>query len=257
MMASRPVLFLHGMFLTGRSWSRWCDRFEARGFRCAAPSWPGHDGEPAALRTQVDPRLASLTLTEVVAGYEARAREDPQTIVVGHSMGGLIAQILLARGAARCGIAIDSAPPYGVRSFAWSHLRSNAALLWPGHAPIVPTLASWRYAFWHTGAADEVQRAFDAEVVPESRRVGRGPLGKEAAIDFSAKRGPLLMIAGELDHIIPASLNRKNAARYEASAAPTELIEMKGRTHYLCGQPGWEEVADTCLAWIDRQRETL
>jgi pimeloyl-ACP methyl ester carboxylesterase len=251
-MASIPVLFIHGMYLTGQSWSRWCDRFSSRGFACSAPSWPGRDGNPAHLREHVDPRLASLTLSDIVAEYEQRARADARTIVIGHSMGGLVAQILLARGAAAMAIAIDSAPPHGVRSFAWSHLRANAPVLRPGSAPIVPSLAAWRYAFWHTGSIDEVKQAFDTEVVPESRLVGRGPLGREAAVDFTAPRGPLLMIAGELDRIIPASLNRKNAARYPASSGATELVEMKGRTHYLCGQPGWEEVADTCLTWLDR-----
>jgi len=253
---STPLLFIHGMFLTGRSWDPWCELFASRGFACEAPSWPGRDGEPATLRARPDPRLSTLTLTEVVAQYEEAARRRPGTIVIGHSMGGLVAQLLLARGAASLGIAIDSAPPFGVRSFAFSHLRSTAPVLWPGSSPIVPTWKSWRYAFWHTGSETEVRAAFEANVVPESRLVGKGPLGKEAKIDFTAKRPPLLMIAGERDHIIPASLNRKNAGRY-GTDAPTELVELKDRTHYLCSQPGWQEVAETCLAWIERARGSV
>jgi len=240
------------MFLTGRSWAGWTQRFAQLGYHCLAPSWPGRDGDPAELRDAPDPVLRELSLTAVVDQFAAVCRSLPTPpIVVGHSMGGLIAQILLARGLARLGVALDSAPPRGVKSTAWSHLRANAPILWPGKAPIVPSLASWRYAFWHTGSDAEVRAAFDAEVVPESREVGRGPLGPAGAIDFSAARGPLLMVAGELDRIIPAALNKKNAARYHKTAAPTELAVMPGRTHYLCGQPGWEEVADTVARWID------
>jgi len=250
-MTANHILFIHGMFLTGRSWAPWVERFERAGYRCVAPSWPGRDGEPAALRASPDPALRELTLGAVVEQFASETRALPAPpIVVGHSMGGLVAQILLSRGLARLGVAIDSAPPRGVRSLALSHLRANAPVLWPGSSPIVPSLSSWRYAFWHTGEDAEVRAAFEAHVVPESRLVGRGPIGPDGAVDFSAKRAPLLVIAGELDTIIPASLSRANAARYDAAAAPTELIEMKGRTHYLCGQPGWDEVAGEVERWL-------
>lgn len=188
-----PLLFVHGMFLTGRSWAPWAERFERAGFSCAAPSWPGRSGEPAALRASPPAALRELTLGQVVEQYAAEcSTRAEKPVVVGHSMGGLVAQILHARGLCRLAVAIDSAPPLGVRSFALSHLRANAPVLFPGSSPIVPSVASWKYAFWHTGSDDEVKAAFDAHVVPESRRVGRGPIGAEAAIDFAAKRPPLL-----------------------------------------------------------------
>ncbi|HEX4933825.1 MAG TPA: alpha/beta fold hydrolase, partial [Gemmatimonadaceae bacterium] len=217
-----------------------------------APDWPGREGDPAALRAAPPEALRSLTLAHLVAQFERAARElGDAPVIVGHSMGGLITQILLSRGVGARGVAIDSAPPTGVRSFALSHLRANAPVLWPGSSPIVPSLDAWRYAFWHTGSEAEVRAAYESEVVPESRLVGKGPLGDDGRVDFSARRGPLLMIAGQLDMIIPASLNRKNAARYDNARAPTDLVEMKGRTHYLCGAPGWEEVADRVLGFIE------
>ena len=181
------------------------------------------------------------------------ARGEPTPpVLVGHSMGGLVVQLLLAKGLGSVGVAIDSAPPFGVRSFALSHLRSNKSLLWPGSSPIVPSCRDWKYAFRHTGSDHDVRKAYDGEVVPESRRVGRGPLGAHAKIDFTKPRSPLLLVGGELDNIIPASLSRANASRYDASVAPTEYVEMEGRTHYLCGQPGWEDLADVTRQFIEK-----
>jgi pimeloyl-ACP methyl ester carboxylesterase len=249
----RRALLVHGMFMTGASWALWVKRFEARGIEAVAPSWPGREATPGELRRSPPARLSTLTLAEVVAQFEAEARRlGPDLFIIGHSMGGLVTQLLLGRGLGRGGVAIDSAPPQGVRSLALSHLRANAPVLWPGSAPINPSFEQWKYAFWHTASDADAQVMFDREVVPESRLVGRGPLGPEGRVDFSARRAPLMLIAGELDHIIPPALNRANAARYEQAVAPTELVELPGKTHALCGAPGWEAVADACLDFLSR-----
>lgn len=246
-----PILLVHGMFLTERSWAPWISFLEARGFAVTAPAWPGRERSAAECRAKPDALLRTLTLTELVSRYEAAARAHATPpILIGHSMGGLIVQLLLQRGVGRMGIVLSSAPPKGVSSNAWSHIRSNAPVLWPSSSPIVPSLAAWKYGFWHTASDAEARAAYDEHVVPESRKVGRGPIGSEAAIDFAKPRAPLLFIAAELDHIIPPALNRDNAARYRPEAGKTELIEVPGRTHYLASQPGWEEIADRCVAWI-------
>ena len=90
---------------------------------------------------------------------------------------------------------------------------------------------------------------YDEQVVPESRRLARGALGRQARIDFKRPKPPLLLIAGEQDHIIPASLNRTNWQRYRASPSITDVHEFPGRDHYLLGAPGWQEVADHALDW--------
>ncbi|MBX3275343.1 MAG: alpha/beta fold hydrolase [Sandaracinaceae bacterium] len=254
-MGKRRMLFIHGMFLTGRSWAPWVEWFGARGIDAIAPDWPGREGTAAERRASPAPELRALRLRDVVDRFEAIARAEPELpLLVGHSMGGLVVQLLLARGAGAAGVALSSAPPEGVRSFAWSHLVSNAAVLWPGSAPIEPSIGWWRDAFWHTGAPDDVRAAYDQHVVPESRLVGRGPLGPEAKIDFARPRPPLLFVAAAKDRIIPPALNRANAARYRPDAGVTDFVELPERTHYLVGQPGWEEVAERTLDWL-RERE--
>jgi len=88
--------------------------------------------------------------------------------------------------------------------------------------------------------------------VPESRRVPAESLTSTARIDFRKPGAPLLMIAGSQDHIIPPSLNRSNFAKYRRPESITEFKEFPGRTHFIIGQSGWEEVADHVSSWLDR-----
>ena len=251
----RPtVIFVHGMYMTPASWSHWRDWFQARGYDTRAPAWPGRHGEPAALRASPDPALRSLDLPQVVDVYRREvASLDQPPILIGHSMGGLVVQLLLQEGLGAAGVAIDSAPPKGLSSTRWSFLRSNLPVLSPGKAPINPTLAQFRYAFAHTLPEDEVARIYAQYVVPESRQVGRGPTTAAARVDFTRARPPLLLIAGEEDHIIPASLVAAQADRYARGPSVTTLRSFPGRVHWIVGQEGWEEVAEAVAGWLAEQ----
>lgn len=254
----QSIIFVHGMFMGPRCWDAWVARFTAAGYRCVAPAWPvGHAEDPAELRRRhPDPAVGALTLDAVVGHFEnlVRAEAEPP-LLVGHSMGGLIVQLLLARGVGRAGVVIDSAPPQGVFTLSWSFLRSN----WPVVSPFVseaePVLLSvdqFRYAFAQILPREEVARIWEDQVVPESRRVGRAALTPAAKIDFARPHAPLLLIAGEIDHIIPAALNRANFKKYRDPGSVTELKEFPGRTHFILGQSGWEEVADYTRAFLER-----
>jgi pimeloyl-ACP methyl ester carboxylesterase len=173
--------------------------------------------------------------------------------LVGHSMGGLLVQLLLQRGLGACGVAIDPAPPKGVFVPSWSFLRSNWPVVSPfaGDAPYLMPFEHWVYTFAHRLPEAEARAAYDAHVVPESRNVARGPTTDVALIDFKKRRAPLLILAGSDDRIVPAALNRKNHACYAGADAITDFHEFAGRTHYLIGAPGWEEVADHAAGWIE------
>lgn len=256
-MKSQTVLFIHGMFVTHRCWEGWERLFAERGYRTLAPAWPEHQlPVEEQRRRHPNPELGALTLEAVVARYASIAIDcETPPILIGHSMGGLVVQLLLQLGLGAAGIAIDSAPPKGVLSLRWSFLKSN----WPAISPFAsidePVLLSFEqfcYAFAHTLSPEEQRAAYDQHVVPESRRVGKGPTTDAARIDFSRARSPLLLIAGSDDHIIPASLNRANYRRYAASPAVTDFHEFPGRTHWIIAQRGWEEVAQHALEWIEK-----
>ena len=116
-MKSKTLLFIHGMYMTPKCWENWRDHFQAEGYRCLAPGWPGRDLSVDTLRRKhPDPTLGALRLKEVVDHFtDLRLTLDEMPILIGHSMGGLVAQLILQKGIASAAIAISSAPPMGVR----------------------------------------------------------------------------------------------------------------------------------------------
>ena len=162
----------------------------------------------------------------------------------------LAAQLLLQRGLAVAAVAIDSAPPMGVFTLSWPFLKSNWPHITPFTSksqPIQMSFERFQYTFVHTLPSAEQRAVSDRYVVPESRRVPAESLAGTAQIDFKKAHSPLLPIAGSDDHLIPASLNKINYNRYKSSASTTDFKEFAGRTHFIVGQKGWEEVANHCL----------
>lgn len=245
------VVFIHGLFVNARCWQGWAQRFEAAGYTVLAPDWPAHAGVPSELRANTPAELRDLELDAITAHFREIVKASPEPpILVGHSMGGLIVQILLSEGLGRAGVAIDPAPPKGVFSFAPSFTRSNSASLKPGSKPILLSPRKFHYAFANNLSAEESAAFYEALVVPESRLAARGPLSEAGRVDFAAKHAPLLILAGGDDHITPASMNRKNAEKFDPAAGRVDFEVLEGRTHLTIGEPGWEAVADQVMGWL-------
>lgn len=252
-MKTKTVVFIHGMYMNPLCWEQWMDYFQTKGYQCLAPAWPGRDKTVETLRKQYpDPQLGNLTLSDVISSLAEVIKSLPEKpIIIGHSMGGLAVQLLLQRDLAAAGVAIDSAPPMGVLTTKWSFLRAN----WPHITPFVPprypiemTFERFQYAFVNGMPLPEQRAAYERYVVPESRRVPRESL--LARIDFKRPHPPLLLIAGSEDHLIPASLNQTNYNRYKSSSSIIGIKEFAGRTHFIIGQKGWEEVAAYVHTWL-------
>lgn len=252
---SNTILFITGAFVSHHCWDDWRVYFEAQGYKTAAPPWPHKDAEAWELRARHPDRdIAAIRLADLVDYYAKVAGEMPEKpILIGHSLGGLVTQLLLQRDAAAAGVAIDSAAPQGVVSFEFSALRSTWKPL--GYFTSVSTshlltFPQWQYAFTNGLALDVQKSSYERLVIPESKRVLRDSLTAAARVDFRRAHVPLLFIAGEKDHIIPASLNRKNFKRYKNEDSIVGFKEFPGRTHFVLGQDGWKEVADYILAWL-------
>jgi pimeloyl-ACP methyl ester carboxylesterase len=252
------IVLVHGLWMTPLSWEKWIERFEGYGFKVIAPTWPGLEGGVDALRMDSSPQ-EGLGIKEIVDHYERIIRALPKKpIIMGHSFGGVFTQLLLDRGLGVAGVAIDSGPVQGVFRLPFSSLRAARPVLGnPANVrravPLTPE--EFHYAFTNSLTAEESREVYDRYHVPASGRVlfqaAFANVNPKAVtkVDFTRDRAPLLLIAGGNDHIVPPSMNKENYKRYRKSPSVTEYVEFPGRTHYIVGQPGWEEVADKAVSW--------
>jgi esterase/lipase len=252
-MPSKHIVFIHGLFVNQKSWHAWVAYFSALGYTCHTPVYPYHDGEPEQLRTQVHPNLGKINFDDVMQmliQFIQRLPEKP--IVIGHSMGGLAVQKLINMDLACMGIAIDPAPPQGIFTTTWSFIKGNLPVINPlkGNSVFMPTVEWFQYSFCNHLSLEATQKEFDAYVVPESRNIPRSSTGGAGKINFKKAHEPLLIISGGNDNIVPPDLNLKNFKAYRASQGITAFKQFEGRTHYICGQENWEEVAEYISTWI-------
>lgn len=254
---STSILFITGAFVSHHCWDEWKYFFEQKGFNTQAPAWLYKDAPADVLRERhPDPQLAALRLTTLIDYFEkiARAYAEPP-IIIGHSIGGLIAQILLQRGVASAAIAIHSVPPQGIFSFQFSFLRAGWGPLGffsSANKTFLMSFRQWQYAFTN-GMPLEWQEKGYQSAIPESKRIVRDTITSAARVDWEQPHAPLLLIAGDNDHTIPASINYNNYRRYKNQDSVCDYKVFPGRNHYVLNQPGWQEIATYLLGWLDQQ----
>jgi pimeloyl-ACP methyl ester carboxylesterase len=255
---SQTVVLIHGMWMTPRSWDNWVDHYTDRGYRAIAPGWPGVKDPD---ETRRDPSaLKGLGLQKIVDHYDAIIRDlDRPPIIVGHSFGALVTQLLLDRGLGAAGVAIGTAPPKGVLVLPFSTLRSAfPGLKNPfgrdGLAPLSPKQFQWR--FTNTLSQEESDRIYQEQYIPGTNRAffesAYSALSKNSPAQINFKnpnRAPLVLLAAEKDHISPPAVNRSILKLQQQAPSVTELKEYPGRTHFTAGMEGWEAVADDALNW--------
>ncbi len=245
-----PIVLIHGLWLSAASWQGWVERYRAAGRVVHAPDWPADPG---------------IGLSEATDHFDAFVRSLPDApVIIGHAMGGLITQRLVDRGLGRAGVAIEPSKPRGVLRAPLSMWRSA----WPflrdprnrGKAlPISP--AHFHYAFANTIPRADSDRLHSALAIPAPGRAVFDvftadflPKSKAAStVDFAnSDRAPLLLIAGDRDHVMPETVVYENFNRYRRSSAPTDFKVFHGRPHLVTVLAGWEDVADHALTWSAR-----
>ncbi len=260
---SNTVVLIHGLWMTPLSWEHWVTRYEQRGLRVIALGYPGI--EPGmvgveALRRDPAP-LANLGVREVF-DHLAQAIEalDAKPIIMGHSFGGAFVQLLLDAGFGAAGVSIDGAAVKGIKALPFSEIKATFPVLHnPAnlHRAVPITEKDFHYAFTNNLSVEESKAVYDRYAVPVSGRMlfqgGFANFTPNAATTYNFandERAPLLFIAGGNDHILPPAVQREN---YEKNAKHSKAISafklFPGRSHYTCGEKGWEEVADFALDW--------
>ena len=259
--APDTIVLVHGLWVTPRSWERWIERYEGKGYRVLAPAYPGLAVEVEALREDPSP-IEALTVPAVVEHLEGIIGElDSPPIIMGHSFGGTFTQILLDHGYGAAGVAIDSVPTEGVRVVPVSQIRASFPVLRnPAnrHRAVGFTEEQFHYAFTNTLSEEDSEEAYERYHVPAPGRfVWDGVLAnftpghQDTYVNFrNEDRAPLLFIAGSEDNIMPPAVSQSNAKHYRHAKTVTDYKEFEGRSHYsVIGGEGWEEVADYALAW--------
>lgn len=253
------IVLIHGLWLTPLSWEGWKQRFESKGHRVLAPAWPGLEGTVEEVRQNTS-KYERLGVKEITDHYDKIIRElDQPPIVMGHSFGGLITQLLLDRGLGAAGVAVDPAQIKGVfvlppaqLKVAWVALKNPANR----HKTQMLTPEQFHYGFTNTLTLEESKPIYDRLAVPGPGRA----LFQAALANFNpnavtrinrhnSSRAPLLFLAGGKDHTVPAATVRAAYKIQKKTGAVTELKEYPDRSHFTVSQDGWEEMADHALDW--------
>jgi pimeloyl-ACP methyl ester carboxylesterase len=256
-----PVVFIHGLWLHAASWQPWQDLFAEQGYESFAPGWPGDPDTVEAARANPD-SIADHGIDDVTSHYANFISELPAApIIIGHSFGGMIAEKLLGLNYGVAAIGIDAAQIKGVLPLPLSSLRStlpvfkNPANL---HKAVSLTAKEFHYSFGNALPEEESDDLYQRWAIPAPAK----PLFEAAAANFTlhspaavdtknSARGPLLLTMGRQDHTVPEAITKSTVKQYRHSSAVTDVEEFD-RGHSLTIDSGWRDVADACLAWLNK-----
>jgi non-heme chloroperoxidase len=257
-----PIVFIHGLWLLPSSWDRWRPVFEAAGYSTLAPGWPD-DPNTVGDANRHPEVFAHKTVGQVADHFEdVIAKLTKKPALIGHSFGGLLAQILAGRGLAAASVAIDPAPFRGVLPLPISALKSASPVLGnpANHGRAVPlTYEQFRYAFANAVTEDEATELYNTFAVPaagaplfQAATANLNPWTEVKVKSKNPDRGPLLVISGEKDHTVPPAIANASYKKQKRNKGVTEIKEIAGRGHALTIDNGWREVADTALSFVQR-----
>jgi pimeloyl-ACP methyl ester carboxylesterase len=257
-----PVVFIHGLWLLPSSWDRWAAVFEEAGYAAVAPGWP--DDPDTVAEARAHPEVFAHKKVGQVADHvsEVIGRLQKKPAVIGHSFGGLLTQIVAGRGLSAASVAIDPAPFRGVLPLPLSALKSASPVLGnPANRnrAIALTYDQFRYAFANAVSEDEAKDLYQKFAVPapgaplfQAAAANLNPWTEAKVDSKNPDRGPLLIISGEKDHVVPWAIANASFKRQKRNPGVTEIAEISGRGHALTIDSGWREVADKALAFVQR-----
>jgi non-heme chloroperoxidase len=257
-----PVVFVHGLWLLPSSWDRWAAVFEEAGYTALTPGWP--DDPETVAEAKAHPEVFAHKSVGQVADHYADVigQLDKKPAVIGHSFGGLLAQILAGRGLSAATVAIDPAPFRGVLPLPISALKAASPVLRnpANHGRAVPlTYDQFRFAFANAVSEDEAKELYEDYAVPTSGE----PLFQAATANLNPwteakvntknpERGPLLITDGEHDNTVPWAIANASFKKQKRNEGVTEIVKIPNRGHALTIDSGWREVADIALAFVQR-----
>jgi pimeloyl-ACP methyl ester carboxylesterase len=257
-----PVVFIHGLWVLASSWDRWGGVFEQAGYAAVQPIWPDDPETVEQARANPD-ALAKKTLGQVADHTaEVIGKLERKPAVLGHSTGGLLAQLIADRGLSAVTVAIDPGPFRGVLPLPLSTLKvSKPVLANPlnrGRA-VTLTLDQFKYGWANALSDEEAKELYDtyhvaapAVALMQMANANLNPATEAKLNPKNPKRGPLLIIDGEVDHTVPWAIANASYKRQSRNQAVTEIVKIPNRGHSLTIDSGWREVCDTALEFVKR-----
>jgi pimeloyl-ACP methyl ester carboxylesterase len=257
-----PAVFIHGLWLLPSSWANWAELFEANGYAAVTPDWPDDPETVAEARSNPDV-LAKKTLGQVADHTaEVIGQLEKTPAVLGHSTGGLLAQMIADRGLSAATVAIDPGPFRGVLPLPIPALRSALPVLKNplnrGRA-VALTLDQFKYGWANALGEDEAKQLYETYHVAapgvalmQMANANLNPFTEAKLDPKNPDRGPLLIIDGEKDHTVPWAIANASYKRQRRNEAVTEIEKIPNRGHSLTIDSGWREVAEKALEFVKR-----
>ena len=257
-----PVVFIHGLWLLPSSWDRWAAMFAEAGYAPVSPGWP--DDPDTVAEANASPGVFANKTIGMVADHYSQviATLARKPAVIGHSFGGLLAQIVAGRGESAATVAIDAAPFRGVLPLPLSSLKAGSPVLGnPAnrHRAVPLSYDQFRYSFANAVSEEEARQLYDTFAVPapgaplfQAAAANLNPLTEDKVDIRNPGRGPLLIISGAKDNTVPTAISAAEYKRQQHNPGVTEFTEIPDRGHALTIDNGWAEVAQTALAFIRR-----
>jgi non-heme chloroperoxidase len=258
-----PVVFIHGLWLLPSSWDRCAQVFEEAGYAALTPSWP--DDPETVEQARANPEVFAKKTVGQVADHvsEVIGKLTKKPAVIGHSFGGLLAQIVAGRGLSAASVAIDPAPFRGVLPLPLSSLRSAMpVLINPINRgrTITLSLDQFKYGWANALSEEEAKQLHDTFHVAapgtplfQAATANLNPWTEAKVDSKNPDRGPLLIISGEKDHTVPWAIANASFKKQRRNEGVTEIKEIPNRGHAFTIDSGWREVADTALAFVKQR----
>ena len=257
-----PVVFIHGLWLLPMSWDRWRAVFEDAGYATLSPGWPDDPNTVAEANAHPEV-MAHKSVGQIADRFEdVIGRLQMRPALIGHSFGGLLAQILAGRGVADATVAISPAPFRGVLPLPISSLKSASPVLGnpANHNRAVPlTYEQFRYSFGNAVTEDESQELYNTYAVPgsgvplfQAATANLNPWTEVKVKSKNSDRGPLLILVGERDHVVPWAIANASYKKQRRNKNVTEIAKVPERGHSLTIDHGWRDVAQTSLNFVSR-----
>jgi len=253
---TKTVVFISGAFVSHYYWEQWLWYFKSKGYKVVAPPWIHKNDTPGNLRNENScNKMGSISLSELLCYYtEIIEQLQEKPILIGHSYGGLLVQLLVQQDLAFAGVCISSFPPAGLSFKKLAFYKNILQFLniFFSDKSIVLTFKKWQNILYNSALEEEQIIEFDDFMIPESQRAFRDLLLKNTRVNFRKKHVPLFFIAGSEDKFVTSKVLYWNYKKYKNFYSITCYKKVAGKDHFLILNPQWNETAESIVKWLDR-----